>query len=434
MFLKRIQLGLLHVALTITLLPITSTLNRVMINELAFSATLVALLASLPYLFSPIQLAIGTFSDRNPILGWRRTPYIFIGLLLCFAGVVFSPRLAYLLQENFALSIVPAILAFGAWGMGYNFAAVSYFSLATELSGKNGRGKTIAVMFFMMVVSIIFTSEALSHMLEPFGPEALNSAFLSVGIVALILGFLGLIKLEPRHEALKHQEARYSWRQMYTALRENKQVLLFFRYLILMLVAILGQDVLLEPYVAEAFKLSVSASTRLNSVTGTFFLISLTLGGVLENRISKMTQARIGGWCGVAAFLLIVVSGVLGSLSMFYVGISLLGFATGLATVSNLSLMLDMTTVDKVGMFVGVWGMANAASRLVGNLVGGALRDGITQLSGSAVFGYQSVFAIEMLMLLGSLWLLRSIDVQSFKAQVEENFSYTERAALAGDS
>jgi hypothetical protein len=55
MFLKRLQLGLIHVAVTMTLVPINSTLNRVMFKELAISTTLVALLASLPYLFSPIQ-------------------------------------------------------------------------------------------------------------------------------------------------------------------------------------------------------------------------------------------------------------------------------------------------------------------------------------------------------------------------------------------
>ena len=71
MFLKRLQLGLIHVAVAMTLVPINSTLNRVMIKELALSATLVAILASLPYLFAPmhhIQTAI-------PCLGFaaRRT-------------------------------------------------------------------------------------------------------------------------------------------------------------------------------------------------------------------------------------------------------------------------------------------------------------------------------------------------------------------------
>src|SRR5512134_366243 len=101
MFFKRIQLGLIHVAVAMTLVPINSTLNRIMIKELALSATLVALLASLPYLFSPIQVAIGSFSDRHPLFGLRRTPYIVLGLLLCVAGVVIAPKAAFLMAENF---------------------------------------------------------------------------------------------------------------------------------------------------------------------------------------------------------------------------------------------------------------------------------------------------------------------------------------------
>ena len=73
---QRFQLGLLHVAVAMTAVPVDSTLNRVMIKELALSATLVAVLVTLPYLFSPIQVAIGSFADRNPIFGRRRNPYI----------------------------------------------------------------------------------------------------------------------------------------------------------------------------------------------------------------------------------------------------------------------------------------------------------------------------------------------------------------------
>ena len=197
---KRIQLGLIHVAVAITLVPINSTLNRIMIKELALSATLVAVLASLPYVFSPIQVAIGSFSDRHPILGWRRTPYIFIGLVLCVVGVVVAPQIAFLLVENFWLGIAVGLLAFGAWGMGYNLASVSYFSLATELSGENGRSRTIAVMFFMMIISIIITASTLSELLEVYSPDVLINSFRLIGLVALVSGALGLIKLENRTE------------------------------------------------------------------------------------------------------------------------------------------------------------------------------------------------------------------------------------------
>ncbi len=141
MQLKRLQLGLIHVAVAMTLVPINSTLNRVMIKELALSATLVALLASLPFLFSPIQVVIGSYSDRHPIFGLRRSPYILVGLSLCVLGLVISPAAAYLMSRNFAAGLFACALAFGAWGMGYNLSSVSYLSLASELSGEHGRGK-----------------------------------------------------------------------------------------------------------------------------------------------------------------------------------------------------------------------------------------------------------------------------------------------------
>lgn len=434
MLIRRIQLGLIHVALTITLLPMNSTLNRIMINELALSATLVAVLASLPFLFSPIQVAIGAFADRNPIFGWRRTPYIFIGLLFCSAGLFFSPRIAYLLAENFSAGLLAGVLAFGAWGVGYNFATVSYFSLATEISGEKGRARTIAVMFFMMVVSIILTSYALSNLLDPFSRAVLESSFAQIGAIALVLGLLGLIKLEVRNRKPESEEKRHDWREMYRGLRDTPQAMLFFRYLFLMLVAILGQDVLLEPFGAVAFNLSVAETTRITSIWGTFLLLTLSLGGALENRISRLTQAKIGGWSGAASFLLIVISGSLQSPTLFYGGVVLLGMATGLATVSNLSLMLDMTTSERVGMFMGLWGMANAASRLVGNVLSGIIRDGVTRLTGNGLAGFQTVFVIELLLLLASLWLLRSISVSRFHSQASDKFSYSERAALAGES
>ena len=74
MLIKRLQLGLIHVAVAMTLVPINSTLNRVMIYDLNISKTIFTLLAVFPYLFSPIQVAIGSFSDRHPIFGFRRTP------------------------------------------------------------------------------------------------------------------------------------------------------------------------------------------------------------------------------------------------------------------------------------------------------------------------------------------------------------------------
>jgi BCD family chlorophyll transporter-like MFS transporter len=433
MFLKRFQLGLIHVAVAMTLVPINSTLNRVMIKELAISATLVAILASLPYLFSPIQVAIGSYSDRHPIFGFRRTPYILAGLVLCVIGVIVSPQVAFLIHDNFPLGLLAGLLAFGAWGMGYNLSAVSYLSLASELSGENERGKTIATMWFMMILSIILTAIGLSRMVDPYTPEALMRAFIVVAAFALFLGLIGLIKLEPRSTRFARTASEaYTIKQMTSAITANPVARVFFVYLLLLLAAILGQDVLLEPFGAEAFGMTVTQTTRITSLWGVFVLLAIIVAGLLEGRVSKRLVAQLGNTGALLGFLVIVLSGILIDRTVFYTGVTLLGIGTGLSTVANLSLMFDLTIPGMVGLYIGAWGFSNALSRLVGSVLGGVVRDVVTQASGHALSGYLVVFSIEALMLLIATVMLYRIDANAFRKQVEEP-SFVEKVAVAAE-
>jgi MFS transporter, BCD family, chlorophyll transporter len=433
MFLKRFQLGLIHVAVAMTLVPINSTLNRVMIKELAISATLVAILASLPYLFSPIQVAIGSYSDRHPILGFRRTPYILAGLMLCVLGMIVSPQVAFLLHDNFPLGLLAGLLAFGAWGMGYNLSAVSYLSLASELSGENERGKTIATMWFMMIASIIVTAIGLSRMVDPYTPEALIRAFGVVAAFALFLGLLGLIRLEPRSNRLSSTASEaYTVKQMTSAITANPVARVFFIYLLLLLAAILGQDVLLEPFGAEAFGMTVTQTTRITSIWGTFVLLAIIVAGLLEGRVSKRLIAQLGNTGALLGFIVIVISGILINKTVFYTGVTLLGVGTGLSTVANLSLMFDLTMPGMVGLYIGAWGFSNALSRLTGSVLGGVVRDVVTQATGNALSGYLVVFSIEALMLLIATIMLYRINVNAFRKQAEEP-SFVEKVAIAAE-
>lgn len=458
MFLKRFQLGLIHVAVAMTLVPINSTLNRVMIKELAISATLVAILASLPYLFAPVQVAIGSYSDHHPVLGLRRTPYILAGLILCVVGVIVSPQVAFLMADNLGLGILAGIFAFGAWGMGFNLASVSYLSLASEISGESGRGRTIATMWFMMIVSIIATAVGLSRMVDPYTPEALMRAFEYVAASALTLGLLGLIKLEPRSTPLvppifgnsnfaaKGNEDLRKWgdergaatpesytvREMTSAITANPAARIFFIYLLLLLAAILGQDVLLEPFAAEAFGMTVTQTTRITSIWGTFVLVAIIIAGLLEGRIAKKTVAQAGNLGALAGFALIVLSGIMLKYDIFYVGVTLLGMGTGLSTVANLSLMFDFTAPGMVGLYIGAWGFSNALSRLTGSILGGVLRDVVTQVTGAALSGYLVVFGIEALMLFAAVVMLARIDASEFKKGVGAP-SFMERVAAAAE-
>jgi MFS transporter, BCD family, chlorophyll transporter len=241
--------------------------------------------------------------------------------------------------------------------------------------------------------------------------------------------------LEPRMVDHHPAERRYRLLEVVREVRSNPQVTLFFIYLMLMLAAVLGQDVLLEPFAARAFDMPVSATTRITSIWGTCYLFSLIITGLLEGRLSKLFIARLASWIGVVSFILVAVSGLFHSQGLFYFGLVLLGLATGPATVSNLSLMLDMTVPGKVGMFIGAWGSASAFARLLGSLTTAIVRDLARIDPQHAVLGYAIGFLLLGLFLFISLLTLRRINLVSFQQSAAHAApaSVAERAALAGE-
>jgi BCD family chlorophyll transporter-like MFS transporter len=220
--------------------------------------------------------------------------------------------------------------------------------------------------------------------------------------------------------------------ELLRAVTGNPQAKLFFVYLLILLAALLGQDILLEPFGGEAFQMPVQETTRITSIWGGTFLLALVAAGLLEGRAAKITIARTGGVVAALGFGLITLSGILIQTGVFYTGVVLLGLGSGLSTVSNLSLMLDMTTAGNVGLFIGAWGIANAFSRLIGSVLGGIVRDLASSLAGDPVFGYVLVFGIEAAFLIVSLVMLSRIDVRAFQRRAAEK-NLVERMAIASE-
>jgi BCD family chlorophyll transporter-like MFS transporter len=289
-------------------------------------------------------------------------------------------------------------------------------------------------MFTLMVIGLIATGISLSNMVPTYDPVILERAFLIVAASALTLGLIGLFKLEP-HVSLSASPAKadtYTVQQMTSAITENRVAKIFFVYLLLLLAAILGQDVLLEPFGAQAFGMTLEQTSRIVSITNSFTLIAFIVAGLLDGRVKKKYVAQTGNLGALIGFVTIVISGFTASASTFYIGITLLGLGTGLSTIANLSLMFDLTVPEKVGLYIGAWGFANGLSRLVGLLMAGIVADIATQVTGDALHGYLVVFGIEALMMFIAAIMLYRIDVSAFQKKAHEP-SFTEKVALAAD-
>jgi BCD family chlorophyll transporter-like MFS transporter len=262
----------------------------------------------------------------------------------------------------------------------------------------------------------------------------LQRGFWTVSLGAIALAGIGLIGLEPRGRAASNIEQRLQWDEMFKAIRQNRHATLFFWYLVVLLVALLGQDVILEAFAGQLFGMGVGETTRITSIWGTCFLVTLLAAGWAQSRLGKLPLARVGGWMALVGFLLLAAAGALASTPVFYFGLSVLGLGTGLSTVTNLSLMLDMTTPENVGLYMGAWGMANAVSRLTGQMMSGVVRDAIALTAGNVVLSYVVVFILLAVFLFASLLMLGRIDVTAFQAGAQRSLSLVERTALLADA
>jgi BCD family chlorophyll transporter-like MFS transporter len=199
----------------------------------------------------------------------------------------------------------------------------------------------------------------------------------------------------------------------------NPQARRFFVYLMVVLISIHAQDVLLEPFGAEALGMSVAVTSRLTSIWGTGIFITLLAGILFVKRFGKKTGANVGAYVTAVAFASIIAAGLLGNANLFVGSVFLLGLGGGLMTVSNLSFMLDMTVPQAAGLYIGAWSVANFAGQAVGNIVSGILWDLFFWLTGNPLLGYAAVFSLEIAGLLLAVWLFRSIDVKAFRRQAE---------------
>jgi BCD family chlorophyll transporter-like MFS transporter len=431
---KVLQLALVHVGVSITVVPVTSTLNRIMVVELGFSAFLVGLLVALPYLLSPLQVIMGNWSDRHALWGQHRSPWIVLGGLMASFGSYFTAHAAYRMADNFALGLLACLVTFTVWGAGVNIASVSYLSLVSELSeGQAGwRSRAVGVMWTAMILSTILTSIALSRALDPFSVSALYTAFGAVWLVASFLVLIGAARVEPPDSAAR--APRHSADSPAAALRvlaANPSAQRFFVYLLLVLVSIHAQDVLLEPYGGEVLAMPVAQTSRLTAIWGVGVFVTLLGGLPLLRRIGKKSSANIGAAVAAAGFALIIASGFAVSPKLLFTAVLVLGLGGGLMTVSNLSFMLDMTVPQAAGLYMGAWGVANFAGQAAGNIASGLLRDVTFRLTGNAFWGYALVFGLEIVGLVLAVALFRTISVQQFRRDAEVRLA--DVLAVAGD-
>jgi MFS transporter, BCD family, chlorophyll transporter len=428
---RLLRLSLFQVSVGMALALLVGSLNRVLIVELGVSATLVAIMVALPVLYAPLRALVGFRSDNHrSALGWRRVPFIWMGTLLQFGGLAVMPFALLVLagageSQHWPtwLGHAGAGLAFLLVGAGLHTVQTAGLALATDLAPPEDRPKVVGLMYVMLLAGTIASAFLIGGFLAEFSPGRLVQVIQACAVVTLVLNGVAMWKQESIGPSRKRRAAdtepepdfAQAWRA-YTQLDGSKNRLLAIG---LGTMGFAMQDVLLEPYGAQLLGMTVGQTTWLTAALAAGGLAGFTLASkVLARGASPARMAAAGAWVGVVAFVLVLTAALSLSVATFVLGVVLIGFGGGLFGHGTLTLTMNRAPREQAGLALGAWGAVQATAAGVAVALGGLLRDGAGALAAQGWFGaalagpgtgYAFVYAIEVVLLLGTAWMMRSL-------------------------
>jgi BCD family chlorophyll transporter-like MFS transporter len=409
---RLLRLSLFQVSVGMALVLMIGTLTRVMIVELKVPAALVGIMISLPLIFAPFRAIIGFRSDHHrSALGWRRVPYLWMGTMVQFGGLAIMPFALLVLSGMGHASHAPAWvghmaagIAFLLVGAGLHTTQTVGLALATDLASPESRPKVVGLMYVMLLLGMIVSAIIFGAALAEFSPGRLIRVIQGAAIMTLVLNVIALWKQESRSRERAGAPAvapdfRLSWQSFCEGENAVRRLIAIG----LGTMAFTMEDVLLEPYGGEILGLSVGATTSLTAALAVGGLLGFGFASrVLSRGADPLRLAGLGAAVGLPAFLLVIFSAPLHMPLLFALGTLLIGLGAGLFGHGTLTATMNLAPKTQSGLALGAWGAVQASGAGVAVALGGILRDVAASIGGPA-FGYMSVYALELVLLVLTL-------------------------------
>ena len=406
---RLLRLSLFQVSVGMALALLIGTLNRVMIVELHVPASWVSVMVAMPIVVAPFRALIGYSSDtHHSELGWKRVPFIWRGTMVQFGGLALMPFALLVLSGQGHSSQAPiwighlgAGVAFLLVGAGLHTTQTAGLALATDLAPEESRPKVVGLMYVMLLVGMIISAVGFGTFLSDFSPGRLIQVIQAAAILTLVLNVIALWKQESRVRIpLNQRPKNETFQESWTRFCHGGQAIRRLIAVGMGTMAFSMEDILLEPYGGEILHLSVGATTALTATLALGGLLGFALASnVLGKGYDPFKMASIGAFCGIPAFLAVILSASMGSALMFAIGIGAIGFGGGLFGHGTLTATMNLAPRGQSGLALGAWGAVQATAAGVAIAAGGVIRDLIDALFYQAPLGYDIVYALEIMML-----------------------------------
>lgn len=416
---------------------ITINFNRVAIFDLGIVAVLVTTMIGLYPFFGPLQPMFGRITSRYPIFGYRRSPYLLIGLMV--GSFVFPPLPALMvaMSEGSPAAYAAGFGLFFVFGAMIALMANTYLDLIAECTTEQTRSKVFAAAWAGQTGIIVLWALVFRWMMPEFSLEAMQRLYNLTPLVVLVLGVLSIWGLERRLTPAEVTAARHN--PHITAdvapVRESLALLAhpaarsFFFFVMLSFPAIFLQDSLQEVFGGEVLGMTVGETTLFQQIFNGMVSIGMALTGALGARLlgisggaallpmsAKKRIAVLGGSGATASLLLQAYAAATASTILFNLALGLFGLTVGIFTFAAVTMMSDMTVEGKTARYLGLWSLAQAVGLGSSFLLGGALH---SILIGSgwlgATTGYAVIFGLEALGMAVCVWSVRGASVAALR-------------------
>jgi MFS transporter, BCD family, chlorophyll transporter len=403
-----VRLGLVQASLGAIAVLSTSTLNRVMVVELALAAMVPGILVTLHYAVQITRPLWGHGSDS----GGRRTSWILGGLALAGLGSVGAAAASAVMATNFALGMALAVVDFILIGIGIGAAGTSLLALLATNTAAPRRAGAATLVWLMMIAGMAITSIAAGAFLDPFTPGRLVVVTAIVSAAALALAGLSLAGIEGRLRrnsqlAPEQLVAKVSFRESLADAWADRQARRFTIFVFLSMLAFSAQDLILEPYAGLVFAMTPGETTTLSGIQSGGVFIGMLLVGLLGSSLGRTRPGVLKIFTVAGCIASATALALLGASSQSAGGWPLtanvfaLGFANGVFAVAAIGSMMALAGAanrpgerPREGMRMGLWGAAQAIAFGLGGFAGTIVVD-IARAVLPVEEAYALVFMIE---------------------------------------
>lgn len=410
-----VRLGLVQTALGAIVVLTTSTINRIMVVELALPAVLPGLLVALHYAVQVLRPRWGHGSD----VGGRLTPWIVGGMAVLALGGFGAALATALMATQFWAGVALAGLAFLMIGIGVGASGTCLLVLLSRRVADERRPAAATVVWVMMICGFILTAGLAGHWLDPFSTTRLVLVTGVVSLIAFFLTCLAVHGVEAGSGAVRAAPAQAETGFL-TALREvwaEPQARLFAIFVFVSMVAYSAQDLILEPFAGTVFGFTPGESTKLAGVQNGGVLAGMLLVALVTSlagpRAGSLRLWAVGGCLASAlALAALSVAAFVGPGFPIRPVVFALGLANGAYAVAAIGQMMRLVGAgrpDRQGVRMGLWGAAQGVAFGLGGLLGAAASDLARQLLASPVLAYAAVFTAEAVLFLISAALALAV-------------------------